>query len=165
MLDLLPDLFDAHSAQLQLIFLPWRSFGGREIFWGEIETVRCFRDNSKVKHRLAEPGNGKVLVVDGGGDLTQALLGDMIATAAVNNGWAGIIINGAVRDVATLRGLPLGIQALAAVPIKTEKRDLGEISVTIELAGVKLKPGMMIYADANGVAVSAEKLALPDAFA
>ncbi|QSX35304.1 putative 4-hydroxy-4-methyl-2-oxoglutarate aldolase [Shewanella avicenniae] len=161
MLDLLPDLFDEHADQLNLIALAWQNYGGKAIFWGEIDTIRCYRDNSKVKQRLAQPGKGKVLVVDGGGDLSQALLGDMIAASAVANGWEGIIINGAVRDVGTIATLPLGVKALGTVPIKTEKRDLGEISVTIELANVKLKPGMMIYADANGVAVSTHPLAIP----
>ncbi len=121
MLDLLPDLFDHYGEQLSLLAPHYCQYGHKRIFWGEVVTVKCFEDNSKVKQLLAQPGQGKVLVVDGG-DGRRALLGDMIAQSAVDNGWSGIVINGYVRDVAALSQMPIGIQALGANPIKTEKK-------------------------------------------
>ncbi|MCG9696541.1 putative 4-hydroxy-4-methyl-2-oxoglutarate aldolase [Shewanella sp. Isolate11] len=158
MLDLLPDLFDHYHSQLSLLTPHYRQYGLKRIFWGEVVTVKCFEDNSKVKQILAQPGQGKVLVVDGGGSNRRALLGDMIAQSAVDNGWSGIVINGYVRDVAALSQMPIGIQALGANPIKTEKRDLGDVNVTLEIDRVIINPGMMLYADDNGIALSASKL-------
>ncbi|MCG9756513.1 putative 4-hydroxy-4-methyl-2-oxoglutarate aldolase [Shewanella insulae] len=160
MLDLLPDLFDQYATELSLLAPHYRQFGQKRIFWGEVVTVKCFEDNSKVKQLLAQPGEGRVLVVDGGGSNRRALLGDMIAQSAVDNGWSGIVINGYVRDVGALAQMPIGIQALGANPIKTEKRDLGDVNVTLEIDRVIIKPGMMLYADDNGVAVSSEQLDL-----
>ncbi|QSX42354.1 putative 4-hydroxy-4-methyl-2-oxoglutarate aldolase [Shewanella cyperi] len=163
MLDLLPDLFDSFPDELTLLPATWQHFGCPSPFWGEIVTVRCFEDNSRVKELLATPGQGKVLVVDGGASLKRALLGDMIAESAQNNGWAGVIIYGAVRDVATLRTLSLGIKALGVVPIKTDRRGLGETDVVLDIAGVAIEPGWYLYADENGVAVSRELLSITGA--
>ncbi|ASJ96657.1 MULTISPECIES: putative 4-hydroxy-4-methyl-2-oxoglutarate aldolase [Shewanella] len=160
MLDLLPDLFDRYDAQLSLLAPHYRQFGQKHIFWGEVVTVKCHEDNSKVKQLLSQPGQGKVLVVDGGGSNRRALLGDMIAQSAVDNGWSGIVINGYVRDVAALKQMPIGIQALGANPIKTDKRDLGDVNITLEIDRVIIKPGMMLYADDNGIAVSSMPLDL-----
>ncbi|MGI2064734.1 putative 4-hydroxy-4-methyl-2-oxoglutarate aldolase [Shewanella sp. MF08487] len=158
MLDLLPDLFDHYPSKLQLLPLAFKPFGGKPLFWGEIVTVKCFEDNSKVKEVLAQNGQGKVLVVDGGGSCRQALLGDLIAQSALDNGWQGVVINGFVRDVMRIKTFNLGVYALGAVPIKTEKRDQGEINVPVDLGGVMVKPGMQLYADENGIAVSDELL-------
>ncbi|MGI2096909.1 putative 4-hydroxy-4-methyl-2-oxoglutarate aldolase [Shewanella glacialipiscicola] len=158
MLDLLPDLFDHYPSKLQLLPLAFKPFGGKPLFWGEIVTVKCFEDNSKVKEVLAQNGQGKVLVVDGGGSCRQALLGDLIAQSALDNGWQGVIINGFVRDVMRIKTFNLGVYALGAIPIKTEKRDQGEINVPVDLGGVIVKPGMQLYADENGIAVSDELL-------
>ncbi|MGI2169854.1 putative 4-hydroxy-4-methyl-2-oxoglutarate aldolase [Shewanella sp. MF05960] len=160
MLDLLPDLFDHYPEQLTLLSSPWRSFGAKPIFFGEVVTVKCFEDNSMVKSELAKPGHGKVLVVDGGGSTRRALLGDMIALNAYNNGWEGIIINGCVRDAGAISAMQIGVQALGTNPIKTDKKDVGEVNVTIDIAGVSVVPGMMIYADLNGIAVSQQSLDL-----
>ena len=160
MLDLLPDLFDHYEDKLTLVQSNWNSFGGKTIFYGEVVTVKCFEDNSKVKSILATPGNGKVLVVDGGGICRRALLGDMIAESGVNNKWQGIVIFGAVRDVGTLETLDIGVQALASNPIKTVKKDVGLVNVNIEIEGVIIKPDMMLYADKNGIAVSENPLDL-----
>jgi regulator of ribonuclease activity A len=160
MLDLLPDLFDLYQPQLSLLGHDYRQYGGKAIFWGEIVTVKCFEDNSKVKELLAQPGEGKVLVVDGGGSSRRALLGDMIAQDAVDNGWSGIVINGYVRDVSALKFMPIGIQALGANPIKTDKRDIGDVNIPLEIDRVIIRPGMMLYADDNGIAVSAVRLDL-----
>ncbi|GGB49055.1 putative 4-hydroxy-4-methyl-2-oxoglutarate aldolase [Shewanella inventionis] len=158
--DLLPDLFDHYPEQLTLLSSAWRSYGAKPIFFGEVVTVKCFEDNSMVKSELAKAGHGKVLVVDGGGSTRRALLGDMIALNAVKNGWEGIIIQGCVRDVGTLATLQIGVQALGTNPIKTDKKDVGEVNVIIEIAGVNVAPGMMIYADLNGIAVSQQALDL-----
>ncbi|ABI72056.1 putative 4-hydroxy-4-methyl-2-oxoglutarate aldolase [Shewanella frigidimarina] len=160
MLDLLPDLFDHYPEQLTLLSNPWKAFGAKSIFYGEVVTVKCFEDNSKVKSELAKKGHGKVLVVDGGGSTRRALLGDMIALNACDNGWEGIIINGCIRDAGTINTMPIGVQALGTNPIKTDKKDVGEVNVTIEIAGISISPGMMIYADLNGVAVSRQALDL-----
>ena len=160
MLDLLPDLFDHYEDKLTLVQSNWNTYGGKTIFYGEIVTVKCFEDNSKVKSTLATPGKGKVLVVDGGGACRRALLGDMIAESAFKNLWEGIIIYGAVRDVGTLETINIGVQALASNPIKTDKKDVGSVNVDIEISGISIKPSMMVYADKNGIAVAEKPLDL-----
>ncbi|UJF20735.1 putative 4-hydroxy-4-methyl-2-oxoglutarate aldolase [Shewanella sp. OMA3-2] len=160
MLDLLPDLFDQYPQELRLLNLPWLSFGQKNVFSGQIVTVKCFEDNSKVKSVLAEPGDGKVLVVDGGGSMRRALLGDLIAQSAVDNGWQGIVIYGCIRDVATINTMDIGVKALGVNPIKTDKRDLGDIGVSLEINSIEIVDGMMLYADLNGVAISDSALSL-----
>jgi regulator of ribonuclease activity A len=156
--DLLPDLFDLFAEQLSLIDKPWINYGGKAIFAGEVVTVNCFEDNSKVKTELAKPGHGKVLVVDGQGSFSKALLGDLIAQSALDNGWEGIVICGCVRDAGAIAKMPLGVKALGTCPIKTQKRDLGEVNQPLSIAQVSVLPGMFIYADLNGIAVSANPL-------
>lgn len=157
MLDLLPDLFDDHADQLTLVQPLFKDFGKKRIFFGEIVTVSCFNDNSKVKELVATNGTGKVMVVDGKASLTNALLGDMLAEKAVTNGWQGIVINGCIRDAGTISTLDLGVKALGCNPIKTEKLGIGEVNVPLNFAGVDFIPGQFIYGDDNGLAVS-EKL-------
>lgn len=152
-----PDLCDAHP-ELQVVEPRFRGFGGRVAFHGAIATVRCHEDNSRVRELAVTPGQGRVMVVDGGGSLRRALLGDQIAANAARNGWAGFLIHGAVRDVEVLAQLDLGVQALAAHPMKTEKRGLGEVDVPVRFAGVDFHPGHWLYADANGVIVSMRPL-------
>jgi regulator of ribonuclease activity A len=152
-----PDLCDTHP-EVQVAEPLFRGFGGRVAFHGAIATVRCHEDNSRVRELAGTPGQGRVMVVDGGGSLRRALLGDQIAATAARNGWAGFLIHGAVRDVEVLAQLDLGVQALAAHPMKTEKRGLGEVDVPVRFAGVDFHPGHWLYADANGVIVSARKL-------
>ena len=161
MLDLLPDLFDQYPEQLTLLPPIFRQFGGRKIFTGPIVTVRCPEDNSLVRQYLSEPGQGRILVVDGNGSQRRALLGDQLAQLGVDNGWSGIIIYGYIRDVATIATMPIGVQALGAMPIKTEKRGLGEDNVIIEIEGRRIKPGHILYADDNGIAISKHQLPLP----
>lgn len=158
MLDLLPDLFDHYPSKLTLLPLEFKAYGGKRLFWGEVVTVKCFEDNSKVKEILAQDGHGKVLVVDGGGSSRRALLGDLIVQSALDHSWQGVVINGYVRDVARLATFNLGVSALGAMPIKTEKLNQGQINVPIDMGGVIVKPGMMIYADENGIAISEESL-------
>jgi regulator of ribonuclease activity A len=152
-----PDLCDAHP-DVQVAEPLFRGFGGRVAFHGPIATVRCHEDNSRVRELAGTPGLGRVMVVDGGGSRRRALLGDQIAANAARNGWAGFLIHGAVRDVEVLAQLDLGVQALAAHPMKTEKRGLGEVDVPVAFAGVDFRPGHWLYADANGVIVSASPL-------
>jgi len=160
MLDLLPDLFDVHLEQLQLAQPLFTDYGGKVIFSGEIVTVSCFNDNSKVKELVATDGTGKVMVVDGKASTSRALLGDMLAEKAVKNGWQGIVINGCIRDAGTIATLPLGVKALGCNPIKTEKLGVGEINTDISFAGINFKAGQYIYGDANGLAISEKKLIL-----
>jgi len=153
-----PDLCDAHPSDVQACETQFVNFGGRAEFAGEILTIKCFEDNSLVKTRLAQPGKGKVLVVDGGGSLRRALLGDQIATSAVKNKWEGLLFFGAVRDVEVLRGLDIGIRALGSSPVKTEKRGEGQENIPLKFAAVAFQPGHYVYVDDNGVVVSAKNL-------
>lgn len=132
----------------------WR----RRAFSGEVVTVKCFEDNSRVKEHLATPGVGKVLVVDGGGSLRNALIGDMIAENAVKNGWEGIIIFGACRDVDELAKLDFGVMALGCVPIKSVRRGEGQLNIDIQFGDITIRPGQYVYADNNGIVVASEKL-------
>ncbi len=153
-----PDLCDENPEKVRVCEPMFGNFGGREAFGGKIVTIKCHEDNSLVKENASQPGNGQVMVVDGGGSLRKALLGDMIAEQAVKNGWAGLIIYGCVRDVDTLIKLDLGVQALAAIPLKTEKRGIGDLNLPVTFAGVTFTPGEYVYADNNGVVVSAKAL-------
>ena len=154
-----PDLCDQFPDLVQVLTPMFYSYGGVSNFGGEIVTVKCFEDNSLVKEQLALPGTGKVLVVDGGGSLRKALLGDMIAASAVKNGWAGIIIYGCIRDVEAINEMQLGVQALNTIPLKTEKRGIGDLNIPITFGSVTFKPGEYVYADRNGVIVAGKKLA------
>lgn len=153
------DVCDEHEDKVVVVTgHNWFSFGGRSAFSGEVVTVKCFEDNSRVKEHLATPGTGKVLVVDGGGSLRNALIGDMIAENAVKNGWEGIIIFGACRDVDELAKLDFGVMALGCVPIKSVRRGEGQLNIDIQFGGVTIKPGQFVYADNNGIVVASEKL-------
>ncbi|EPC04566.1 ribonuclease [Litchfieldella anticariensis FP35 = DSM 16096] len=156
-----PDICDAYPdvAVLDPIFA---NFGGHDTFYGPVRTVKCFEDNSRVKEAVAEPGNGAVLVVDAGGSSRCAMLGDMLAEQAADNGWAGVVMYGCVRDVDVLAETELGIQALGAHPRKSEKRGEGIRDVTVTFAGVTITPGQWLYADNNGILVASERLALED---
>ncbi|MGH1470303.1 MAG: ribonuclease E activity regulator RraA [Cellvibrionaceae bacterium] len=153
-----PDICDENPNDVRVCEPMFINFGGCDNFFGEIVTIKCFEDNSLVKENASKPGEGKVMVVDGGGSLRKALLGDMIAEQAVKNGWAGLIIYGCVRDVDALSELALGVQAIASIPLKTEKRGIGDLNVPITFGGVTFHPGEYVYADNNGVVVSDKKL-------
>ena len=132
----------------------WRDFGGVSVFSGPVSTVQCFEDNSLVKAAVDSPGQGRVLVVDGGGSLRRALVGGNLAAAAARNGWAGLVVDGCVRDVAELAASAVGIRALAAMPLPTEKRGQGERDEAVHIQGVWVRPGDWLYADADGIVVS-----------
>jgi len=145
------DLWDERGDELQSCSVQLRRYGGHAAFTGTISTVRCHRDNALVKSALAEPGQGRVLVVDGRGSLESALLGDLIAASAVEHGWAGVVIHGAVRDVAALRALPLGVLALGSNPRRSAKEGVGERDVPVAFGGVEFGPGRTLWADEDGV--------------
>jgi regulator of ribonuclease activity A len=156
------DLCDHHSDTVQIAEEPFGDFGGRMRFCGVIETIKSFEDNSKVRECVGEPGTGKVLVVDGGASMRRAMLGDMLAAKAVDNGWSGIVINGCIRDSADIAEMNLGVKALGTHPCKTEKRGLGDRNVAVRFAGVSFEPGHYIYADEDGIVVSDTPLELPE---
>ncbi|QXG45633.1 ribonuclease E activity regulator RraA [Pseudomonas viridiflava] len=159
---LTPDLCDAYPDLIQVVEPMFSNFGGRDSFGGQIVTVKCFEDNSLVKEQIALDGKGKVLVVDGGGSLRCAMLGDMVAELASKNGWEGLLIYGCVRDVDMLAQTDLGVQALASHPKKSEKRGIGELNVPVTFGGVTFKPGDYLYADNNGVIISPSPLTMPE---
>jgi regulator of ribonuclease activity A len=152
------DLCDAHAPRLAIAAPIFRSFGGRQRFRGTIATLRCFEDNSLVRERLGEPGHGRVLVIDGGGSLKCALVGDQLGALGVKNGWSGIIVFGCVRDTAALAAMDLGVLALAPHPLKSVKRGAGEREITVAFAGVSFAPGAFVYADEDGIVVAPSML-------
>jgi len=153
-----PDLCDANPDDVRVVEPMFNNYGGKAVFGGEIVTVKCFEDNSRVKEAAAQPGHGKVLVVDGGGSMRRALLGDMIAADAMKNGWEGFIIYGAIRDVDDIADFDFGVQALTTIPLKTDRRGLGDNNVPVSFGGVTFTPGEYVYADNNGVIVSTKPL-------
>jgi len=157
------DLCDANEARLadgslRVLTPGFLPFGKRVAFAGPAATLKVFEDNSLVRAALESPGEGKVLVVDGGGSLRCALVGGMLGELAQKNGWAGIIVNGCVRDSDELNACDVGIRALAVHPQKSQKRNIGQQDVAVQMPGAVVRPGNWIYADADGVLVSDEKL-------
>lgn len=149
------DLVDEIGADVRSCDVQFRQFGARPQFAGPISTVRCFQDNALLKSVLSAPGDGGVLVVDGAGSLHTALVGDVIAELARSNGWAGLVIYGAVRDAAALRGIDIGIKALGTNPRKSTKTGAGEREVAVSLGGVTFVPGDIAYSDDDGIIVVA----------
>ncbi len=147
------DLMDELDDDLQSCDSQLRDYGGVARFSGPVRTVRCHDDNVLVRELLSGPGNGCVLVVDGGGSLHSALVGDMIGRLAAGNAWHGIVINGAVRDVVALRGLPIGIRALGSNPRRSGKTGAGEVDVPVAFGEVEFRPGSTLHADEDGIVV------------
>lgn len=147
------DLYDEYGDRLQSCDVQFRQFGGRAEFDGIVVTVRCFQDNALLKSILGTPGAGRVLVVDGGGSVHTALTGDLIAQLAVDHGWAGLILHGAVRDSAVLRSLPIGVKALGTNPRKSGKTGAGQRDVVLEFGGAVFAPGDHVWSDVDGVVV------------
>ena len=154
-----PDLSDANP-EAQALSPILKNLGGKKIFWGKIETLQCPDDNAFVKEVLNSEGNGKVLVVNANGISTVALLGDMIAEAGVKNNWSGVVINGYVRDIDILCTLDIGVQALGTMPIRSEKKNQGQIGVDICFGGLTFSSGDYVYADNNGLLLSKRELDL-----
>jgi len=165
------DLCDAHknetSGRFRVLPPVFKDFGARRVFCGPVVTVKCFEDNSLVKAAVDSAGYedtpagriAKVLVVDGAGSLRRALLGGNLGAAAARNGWAGVVIDGCVRDVAELAAQAVGIRALASMPMPTEKQNQGLKDLAVQIQGVWIHPGDWLYADADGIVVSATRLA------
>lgn len=151
------DLCDAHKTCSDGSFrvLPpvFREFGGRSAFAGRVVTVKCFEDNTSVKALLESPGQGRVLVVDGAGSLRRALIGGNIGAAAARNGWAGVVVDGCVRDLAELAACDVGIRALAPMPLPTDRKQAGQVDVPVQVQGVWVRPGDWLCADADGIVV------------
>ena len=158
MKDITPTLCDQFKDKVTLLDLPLQNFGRRFAFWGEIVTVRCYHDNSKVREVLQQNGQGKVLIIDGHGSYHKALLGDQLAMLAMNNGWEGIIVYGAIRDVAQMSQMDIGIQALGSCPFKTQKRGMGEINISLTMRNQMVQPKHYVYADWNGVLIANQAL-------
>jgi len=153
-----PDLCDQYPDLIQVVEPMFSNYGGRERFGGEIVTVKCFEDNSVVKQLVATEGQGRVIVVDGGGSMRRACLGDLLAEKASVNGWAGLIIYGCIRDVDEIMATDIGVQALGAHPMKTEKKGIGETQIPVTFGGVTFNPGHYIYADNNGIVIASKPL-------
>ena len=156
------DLCDAHisddSGDFRVLPPVFHSFGAHVSFAGEVSTVQCLDDNSLVRSALADPGRGRVLVVDGGGSLRRALVGGNVAASAAKNGWAGVLVYGCVRDVAELNATAVGLYALALNPMPTVKQGQGLRDVYVQIAGLWVRPGDWLYADTDGIVVSRRNL-------
>jgi regulator of ribonuclease activity A len=152
------DLCDAHesdtSGALRVLPPVFRDYGAARAFCGPVHTLRCLEDNSRVREAVNSPGQGRVLVIDGGGSLRYGLVGGNVAVAAANNGWAGIVADGCVRDLAELRAAGIPIRALALMPLRTEKRGEGQAGVPVRIQGVPVRPGDWLYADEDGIVVA-----------
>ncbi len=152
------DLYDDYGEDLQIATPMFNDYGGNKQFSGQASTVKVFEDNSLVRAALEEPGQGKVLVVEGGASLRCALLGDMLAELGVENGWVGVIVHGCIRDSAMIANMNIGVKALNTNPRKSVKKGAGDRDVAVTFADVTINPGDYIYADEDGIVVSKNKL-------
>jgi regulator of ribonuclease activity A len=152
------DLVDAYGESVRSCSVQFRQYGGRARFLGRVRTIKTFEDNALIKQTLASPGEGAVLVVDGHASLRCALIGDIIGASAVENGWAGLVIFGVVRDSVALGGLELGVKALGTNPCKSAKQGVGALDVPLNFGGVEFHPGEWLYSDEDGILLSARRL-------
>ena len=152
------NLCDEHENEISVAQPIFRDFGGSISFCGKISTVKCFEDNSLVREALKIPGQGQVLVIDGGGSTRRALVGDLLAQAGADNLWAGIVVYGCIRDSGVIATINIGCKALATLPLKTEKKGIGETNISVHFADVDFVPGHFLYADEDGIIVSPKNL-------
>jgi len=152
------DLCDEYPDSLQICEPGFSSYGGEPRFFGQISTIKCFEDNSLVREAVAEPGEGRVLVVDAGGSRRCAMLGDLLAAKAAAKGWSGVLLYGLIRDSADIAGMDLGVKALGTHPLKSVKKGVGERDVVVRFAGVTFVPGEYLYADEDGIVCSSTAL-------
>ena len=152
------DLSDEFDTEVQVAEPLFRNFGARPSFGGPIAALRVFEDNSLVREAAESAGEGRVLVVDGGGSLKCSMVGDEVAQAACDNGWAGMVINGAIRDSVAIAGIAIGIKALNTIPRKSIKRGEGERDLTVHFAGISFEPGHYLYSDEDGIVVAPRDL-------
>ncbi len=157
--DLCDALEEDTSGSFRVLPPVFRDFGAAARFCGPVATLRSLEDNSRVREAVNTPGEGRVLVVDGGGSVRRALVGGNLAAAAARNGWAGIVVNGAVRDLAELQAAGIPVKALALMPLRSTKRGEGQAGLAVEIQGVWVRPGEWLYADEDGIVVSAKALA------
>ncbi len=155
------DLVDDFQEELQSCTIQFVDYGGKMAFWGQCRTVKCQNDNVLIKKILGTPGNQRVLVVDGGGSLETALLGDLMAELGRKNGWSGVVVHGVVRDTVTLGTLDFGIKALGSNPLKSRKNGEGEIDVPVQFGTVQFRPGQWVYCDEDGIVVADRELPIP----
>lgn len=151
---------DHFQDELQSCEIQFVNYGGRTKFWGPCRTLRCRNDNVLLRNTLGEKAEGHVLVVDGGGSLASALMGDIIAGLGHQNGWSGIIIHGAVRDTTSLKKIDFGVKALGSNPRKSHKNGDGELDVVVSFGGISVKPGNWVYSDEDGIVVATRELSL-----
>lgn len=156
------ELCDIYLDQVDVVEPIFSSFGGVSSFYGKITTVKCFENNGLIAEILEENGEGRVLLIDGGGVARRALIDANLAQLAADNGWEGIIVNGAVRQIQQLENLDIGIQALAPIPVKADESNQGEIDVPVNFGGVTFFPEDYVYADLTGIILSQEPLELDD---
>lgn len=160
-----PDLCDAYEAEIsqgkvKVLEPLFRNYGAHNSFYGKSVTIKCFEDNSVLKQLVNTDGDGRVIVMDGGGSLRRAILGDMLAEKAAKNGWAGLVINGCIRDCDQIVATQIGVKAINTHPMKTEKRGLGDLNIDVSFAGQTIRPGDWVYSDNNGILVSEIELDL-----
>jgi regulator of ribonuclease activity A len=157
-----PDLCDQFEAELgktvRVVAPMFQRYGGRGSFSGEIVTLKVFEDNSLVRQAFGEDGHGKVLVIDGGGSLRCALVGDQLAILAHKNGWEGVVVYGCIRDSVDINGIDIGVRALNTHPQKSIKKGAGDRDIAVTFGGVTFNPGEYLYADDDGVLVSGKRL-------
>ena len=154
------DLFDEYGDRLVVCDPLFSDYGGLAVFHGKVRTLKCFEDNSRVREMLQQKVDGEVLVVDAGGSLRCAVLGDQLAQLAVDNGWSGVVMFGCIRDAAEISEMPLGVKALATHPAKSKKLGVGEMDIPLTFAGVKFVEGHYLYADLDGIVVSEAELTM-----
>ena len=152
------DLCDTHEDIISVAQPLFRNYGGNTSFCGKISTIKCFEDNSLVREILKSPGTGRVLVIDGGGSTRRALVGDLLAQAGADNKWAGIIVYGCIRDAKAIATIKIGCKALATIPLRTEKKGMGEKDIPVYFADIEFIPDQFLYADKDGIIVSPKDL-------
>lgn len=152
------DLCDDHEGGISVAQPIFKDYGGNISFCGKISTVKCFEDNSLAREALKSPGEGQVLVIDGGGSMRRALVGDLLAQAGADNNWAGVVVFGCIRDSGVIATINIGCKALATFPLKTEKKGIGEKNLSVHFADVDFVPGHFLYADEDGIIVSPKDL-------
>ena len=152
------DLSDEYGDEVRALLPGFVDYGGRRRFCGPVATLKVHEDNSLVREALEQDGQGRILVVDGGASMRCALLGDNLAQLGRDNGWTGIVISGCIRDAAVIAGIDIGVKALATNPAKSEKHGAGQRDVPVSFAGVTIEPGMHLYADEDGILISAHSL-------
>jgi len=152
------DLCDEFHDEVRVVLPGLQDFGGRARFHGEVVTVRALGDFSRVREQLRSTGAGRVLVVDNQASLQAAMLGDLLAAAAIENGWQGVVVNGCIRDSADIAAMDLGVKALGCVPARGKRDELGEVNVKLEFLGAEFRPGDFLYSDEDGILLSARAL-------